>query len=184
MGARTLAAVGDVDVQRLRLETLGGDEGRHVAEPDVFHPTAGDGRDHGQPARRRVDDELGLWLRERQHAGLQRGGRERDRAVAARGRVAVVVEEEHAELRPVVDGIGDEAAVHIGMAARLVDQELPHAVEVLGRIAPLVEHRLAGNRPDAPGHDPEGLTGRVVVDRCDDHPPAGTATTPLCASAA
>ena len=69
----------------------------------------------------------------RQAAALERPRDERDRAVAARGRVALVVEEDDAEVGAVVLGLGDEAAVHVGVAARLVDEQLADVVEVLER---------------------------------------------------
>jgi hypothetical protein len=57
-----------------------------------------DARYRLEPARRNVDDDARLVSRDRQHARLERPGDERDRAVAARGRVARVVEEHDTEV--------------------------------------------------------------------------------------
>ena len=61
----------------------------------------------------------------------------------ARGRVAGVVEEHDAEVRVLVVRLDDEAPVHVRVAARLVDEQAPHVVEALERVAPLVEDRRA-----------------------------------------
>ena len=98
---------------------------------------------------------------------LDRPRDERDRAVAARRRVARVVEEDDAEVGTLVLGLGHEAAVHVGVAARLVDQQAANIVGVFESVAPLVEDRAAEKRVDAAGDDAERLAGRVVVDRAD-----------------
>ena len=79
------------------------------------------------------------------------------------------MEEDDAEVGALVLGLGDEAAVHVGVAARLVDEQAADVVDVLERVAPLVEDRAAGKRVDAAGDDAERLAGRVVVDRADLH---------------
>ena len=61
----------------------------------------------------------------------------------ARSRVAGVVEEDDAEVGVVVVRLDDEAAVHVGVPARLVDEQPAHVVEPLERVAPLVEDRRA-----------------------------------------
>ena len=58
-------------------------------------------------------------------AGLHRPHAERDRAVAAGGREAVLVPEQHAEVRALVVGRDEEAAVHVGVPARLVAEQPP-----------------------------------------------------------
>ena len=98
---------------------------------------------------------------------VERPGHERDRPVAARRRVPGVVEEDDAEVGAVVVRLDDEAAVHVGVPARLVDEQPAHVVEPLERVAALVEDRRAARRFDAARDDPEGLAGRVVVDRAD-----------------
>ena len=67
----------------------------------------------------------------------------------------------------VVVRLDDEAAVHVRVAARLEDEQPPHVVEALERVAALVEDRRAAERLDSAGHDPERLAARVVVDRAD-----------------
>ena len=67
--------------------------------------------------------------------------------------------------------LDDEAAVHVGVAARLVDEQPPHVVEPLECVAALVEDRRAVRGIDSAGHDPERLAAGVVVDRADLHAP-------------
>ncbi len=55
------------------------------------------------------------------------------------------------------------------MSARLVDEEAAHVVEAVVRVAALVENRRTLELVGARGDDPEGLAGRVVVDRRDSH---------------
>jgi hypothetical protein len=77
------------------------------------------------------------------------------------------VEEDDAEVGAVVLGLGDEAAVHVGVAARLEDEQPADVVELLLREAALLEDRGAAKRVDAAGDDPERLAGGVVVDCLD-----------------
>jgi hypothetical protein len=81
------------------------------------------------------------------------------------------VPEQHPEIRARVVGLDEEAPVHVGMAARLVAEQPPHAVDrVVGRrgSAPLPDGR-AGDRRHPRGHDPKRLAGGVVVGRRDLH---------------
>ena len=75
------------------------------------------------------------------------------------------MEEDDAEVGALVFGVGDEAAVHVRVTSRLVDEELADVVEVGGRKSAPVEDRGALERSDAVGDDPEGLAPGVVVDR-------------------
>ena len=68
----------------------------------------------------------------------------------ARGRVAGVVEEDDAEVGAVVLRLGDEAAVHVGVPARLVDEQPAQVVEPLGGVAALLEDRVAAERLPRP----------------------------------
>ena len=107
----------------------------------------------GQAAARHVDGDgdLACARRDRDAAGLDRPGHERDRPVAARRRVALVVEEHDAEVRPVVVRRRDEAAVHVGVAARLVDEQPADIVEVVARPSAGARGRSG---PRAPGTPP------------------------------
>jgi hypothetical protein len=79
------------------------------------------------------------------------------------------VPEQHAEVRAVVVGLDEEAAVHVGVPARLMAEQAPHDVDRLrrGGVLAALAHRGAGNRRGAGGHDPERLARRVVVRRRD-----------------
>ncbi len=120
-----------------------------------------------EPAGGDVDDDPRLGLLGREPAALERPRDERDRPVAAGGRIALVVEEDDAEVGAVVLRLGDEAAVHVRVAARLVDEQLAHVVEMLQRKTALVENRAPRGRLDAAGDDPKRLAARVVVDGLD-----------------
>ena len=124
LGARRVerAAVGDVDLACRRLEACAPDERRHVAEPHRAHLAAVHESPGLEPPGRHVDDDPLLALAPLDHALVECPGDECDRAMAARGRVAGVVEEDDAEIRAVVVRLADEAAVHVRVAARLVDE--------------------------------------------------------------
>ena len=173
-GAVERAAEPDVERERaagrLDDDIAGQHERGHVAEADGLDPTGviEAGR-AGQPARGDVDRQRDLVRArlDREAAGIDRPGHERDGPVATGRRVALVVEEHDAEVAGRVVGRRDEAAVHVGVAARLVDEELADVVEVRGRPATPFRHRAAFERGHAAGHDPEGLAARVVVGRRD-----------------
>ncbi len=159
----------DLTAPGLDRHVSGEDEGRHVPEADRLHVTAVgvDPGDTREPARRDVDRHGRLGPRDREPAGFEGPGHQRDRPVAARRRVTLVVEEHDAEVGAGVVGLGDEAAVHVGVAARLVDEQATDPVEDLAGEPATLEHGRALERPDAAGHDPERLAARVVVDRRD-----------------
>ncbi len=79
------------------------------------------------------------------------------------------MEEDDAEIGARVVRLDDVAAVHVGVAARLVDEQPAHVVEPLERVAALVEDRCAPKRIDTARHDAERLARRVVVDGPDLH---------------
>ena len=94
-----------------------------------------------EAARGDVDDDVVLSFAPLDDAVVERPRDERDRPVAAGGRVARVVEEDDAEVGAVVVRLDDEAAVHVGVPARLVHEQAPHVVEPVVRVAALVEDR-------------------------------------------
>ena len=156
----------DVDPVARRLEVASVHERRHVPKAHRHDATLLDPGNRWQPSRRHVDDDL----RPLDQPALDRPGDECDRPVPTGRRVAGVVEEDDAEVCPFVLRLGDEAAVHVRVAARLVDEQAADVVDVLGGVAPLVEDPRAGERLDAAGDDPEGLARGVVVDRPDQRP--------------
>jgi hypothetical protein len=120
-----------------------------------------------QPAGRDVDDDVVLALLPLHDPIVERPGHERDRAVPTGGRIAGVVEEDDPEVCAVVVRRDDEAAVHVGVAAGLEDEEPADVVEPLERVAPPVEDGRAARLVDAARDDPERLASGVVVDRGD-----------------
>ena len=77
------------------------------------------------------------------------------------------MEEDDAEVGALVVRLRDEAAVHVRVPARLVDEQLAHVVEPLERKAALVEDRGALERRHTAGDDAKRLAGGVVVGRLD-----------------
>ena len=77
------------------------------------------------------------------------------------------MEEDDAEVGALVVRLRDEAAVHVRVPARLVDEQLAHVVEPLEREAALVEDRGALERRHTAGDDAKRLAGGVVVGRLD-----------------
>ena len=116
------ASEGDVDDPARRLDPLGPDERRHVAEAHGAHPPAFDGRPRLEPAGGHVDDDPVLPVGASDHALVERPRHERDRPVPAGGRVALVVEEDDAEVGAIVVRRDDVTAVHVGVPSRLVDE--------------------------------------------------------------
>ena len=155
---------------RLDLHVAREHERGDVPEAHRLDPTvAVQARRAGEPARRNVDrdrDLTGARFR-RDATGVDRPGHQRDRPVPARRRVALVVEEHDAQVAVGVVGWRDEAAVHVGVAARLVDEELADVVDIRGGPAAAFRHGPAFERRDTAGHDPERLATGVVVGRRD-----------------
>ena len=164
------AAVGHVDRDARGLARRGRRRttarcGRRRLDAPAAHAHARDDAAGGD-----VDRHVDLAVARRGHRPRLDGPRaERDRPVPARGRVAVLVPEEDAEVGAVVVGRHQEAAVHVGVPARLVAQQPADRVDGLGRGRALaaLAHRGAGDRRDARRHDPERLARRVVVRRRD-----------------
>ena len=162
------AAVGDVDRDARRLHPARDHVGRHVAERHrrdrparAAHPR------HDAPGRH-VDRHLRLAVGlARDPARLHRPRAERDRAVPARGRVAVLVPEQHAEVGAGVVGRDREAAVHVGVPARLVAQQAAHGVHLgaAARVLAPLAHGGARDLGRAAGDDAERLARGVVVGR-------------------
>ena len=115
----------------------------HVVEIDAPDLAARDARMGGDQAGRAVDAHAGLRRRHRQEAGFQRHLGDGDDAVAAHGAVALVVHEEHAEVGAGRDRRGEEAAVHVGVAARLPHERGAQAVAALPHPAPLASAELS-----------------------------------------
>src|SRR5918992_1022061 len=133
-------------------------------------PPAPDPGDHA--AGGDVDGHIDVAVGRRGHtAGLDRPRAERDRAVPARGGVAVLVPEQHAEVRALVVRRHEKAAVHVGVPARLVAEEPPDPVDLVGARGVLTPggDGLARDLEHILLDDPKRLAGGVVVGRRDLH---------------
>ncbi len=74
------------------------------------------------------------------------------------------MEEDHTELGALVLRLRHEPAVHVRVTARLEDEELADLVEVVERVAPLLQDGASAQRGDATADDAKGFAGRVIVD--------------------
>src|SRR4029079_1423220 len=119
---------------------------------------------------RDVDDDAVLTLAALHDPRVERPGDERDGSVTTGRRVPRIVEEDDPEVGSLLR-LDDVAAVHVGVAARLVDEEAAPAISPVWRVAPLLEDRVAAQPIHTARHDPERLARGVVVDRANFHVP-------------
>ena len=92
---------------------------------------------------------------------------EGDHRVAAHGRVALVVQEQHRHVGVGMVGRHEQGAVHLGMAARLAHQQAAVAVEPRLRVPPPLQERGTFRGRIAVGDDPHGLACGVHLDGAD-----------------
>ena len=88
--------------------------------------------------------------------------------------------EQHAEVGAVVVRRNHKAAIHVGVAARLVAEKPTDPIDLLrarGVLTPRAD-RHTGNVECGGIDDPKRLTGRVVVSRPDLHAPQSLASGP------
>jgi hypothetical protein len=90
-----------------------------------------------------------------------------DHAVTAHRAPAFVVHEEHAGNGRRAHGLGQQRAIHVGMAARLEHQRPSQMIDVALGPGALVEHRLAFGTRKAVHNQAQRLTGRMRVDSPD-----------------
>jgi hypothetical protein len=83
------------------------------------------------------------------------------------------VHEEDAEVAVGRHRLGGDRAVHVGMAARFEHDRAPQSVQVLARVAPLLEDRPARDRIDPTGDDAERLARSVRIEGRDAPPALG-----------
>jgi hypothetical protein len=140
-----------------------------ITEADRDDAVVLDERPRVEAPRRDVDDDVVLAFVALHDPGVERPGDERDRPVAARGRVAGVVEEDDAEIGARL-GLDDVAPIHVCVPARLVNEEAANVIQPVVRVAPLLEDRVAAQRVHTARDDPERLARGVVVDRTNLHP--------------
>ena len=114
-------------------------------------------------AARRIDADRRCYASRSNRAALNERGSKRNGAVAAHGRVPLVVHEEHADLRLVVIWRHKDAAVHVGMAAWLPHQQLAKVIVLLQCRATPLENRGASELRIAAHHNTKWFTGRVIV---------------------
>jgi hypothetical protein len=156
-----------LDLDPRNLQATSPDEGGHVAKTDRSHLPALDARPGLEAAGGDVDDDARLALLLRDDPLVERPRDERDRAVAAGGRVAGIVEEDDAEVGVLVVRLDDVAAVHVRVPARLEDEQPTDVVEPLERVTPFLQDRAAAERLHSSRDDPERLPAGVVVDGAD-----------------
>src|SRR3989454_6395375 len=74
------------------------------------------------------------------------------------------MKEDHSELGTLVFRLRHEAAVHVGVTTRFEDQELADVIEVVERVAPLLEDGASAQRRNAAADDAKRFAGGVIVD--------------------
>ena len=77
------------------------------------------------------------------------------------------MEEDDTNVSIVVVSRGDEAAVHVGVPTRLVDNQLADGIGVGHRVAAPVEDSGAGKLRRTIDHDAKWLPGCVVIGNLD-----------------
>ena len=95
---------------------------------------------------------------------------QRDHGVTAHGRVALILQEQHAQISVGQIGLDQQGPVHVGMTTRLGHQQAAKMVEPSLGEAALVEERGALERRIAARDDPHRLATGVHLDRGDPVP--------------
>lgn len=88
---------------------------------------------------------------------------QRQHCVAAHGAVALVVQEQDAQVRVRQFARHQHSPVHIPVAPRLEDEPSSQVVKVLAHVAPLGQQRGADHFRTPRQHDAQGLAARVHV---------------------
>ena len=109
----------------------GESERRDIVEADLAGSPVMDSSPCSDKARRCVNRHPRLGLDSIDHSGFHRGGRDADDPVAAHGAVALVVQEQDAEVRFGRLRRRDDAAVHVGVPPGLPHQGGAEVVQVL-----------------------------------------------------
>jgi hypothetical protein len=112
----------------------------------------------------RERDVVAIGRREIDDPALDRQRRDRDDAVAAHRAEALVVHEEDAGVRVGAFRVGQERAVHVGVAARLEHQHASQVVMLAQHLRAAFQDRGAAQGRDAGRHDAQRLTAGVRVD--------------------
>ena len=100
-------------------------------------------------------------------SGSVRSTQPSETAVAAMVAIALVVNEDDAEVRAFRDGIGQIAAVHVGVAARLQHQRAAQMIGVLLEPRAPLDDGLAGHLRQPARDDTKRFAARVHFDRAD-----------------
>ena len=124
-------------------------------------------RHRHDPPGRCVDADLLAGEFRRQHARLEQRRHHGDDAVAAHRAVALVVQEEYAEVRIGCVRWQHDAAVHVCVASRLPHQRPAVVVEPVPRIAPPRQHRVTFWQRHAREQDAQRLSAGVSVQHGD-----------------
>jgi hypothetical protein len=74
------------------------------------------------------------------------------------------MEEDHPKLGALVLRLCDETAIHVRVPAWLEDEQLADLVEVVERVAPLLEDGASAQGRDPTADDAKGFAGGVIVD--------------------
>src|SRR6266513_3293099 len=145
-------------------QTVEEHEARDISEANRADAPILHGGHRFQAARGYVDHDLYQPAGGGNDCGVDRPGHQRDGAVAARRAVAGGVKEDYPELGAPIFRLRHESAVHVRVPAWLEDEKLADVIEVVERVAPLLEDRPAAQRRHAAADDAKGFAGGVIVD--------------------
>ncbi|VTR68095.1 hypothetical protein DESC_690032 [Desulfosarcina cetonica] len=169
------AAVGDVVAHRPQPRHRHGlisaqYKGRHIVEghalhPSGLHPCMG----RNQP-RRCVDAHRGERFDHRYQPRFHGHGGHGDDAVAAHGAVALVMQEKHPEIGVYRHRRGDDAAIHVRVAARLPHEGPADGIMLRDHVASVLKDRGAGKFRQPAGDNPEWLAAGMGIEGGDFSP--------------
>ena len=167
-GAAEHDVAGDLaEDRRLHFEVALIDESRHIGKAHAADLAAIPLDPGFDEAGRRVEADPGFRRAALDEVQLHQHLAERDDAVPAHVAIAFVVDEDHAEIGLVGHRRQQVGAVHVGVAARLVHQELAQIVALGLQPGALVEDGGARHRRHAGGDDAQGFAAGVGVDGVD-----------------
>ena len=143
-------------------------ETRHVEEAHAGDAAPVPPHEGLDEAAGRVDPYARL-RRFRQHpAELHRSRGERDDAMAAMVGITLVVDEHHPEIRPLADGVAEDAAIHVGVPARLEHDGLPEVIGIRLEPGAAIDDAGARRAGEAAGDNAERLAAGMHFHGGDD----------------
>ena len=104
-----------------------------------------------------------FWFDSFHQPHLNQDGADRDGPVAAHGRIPTRLKIHDSKICALVGGRYNQSRVHIGIAARLMDEKRPKEIQVGVHISHFFNHCGAGNRRYAADDDPLWISFGVSI---------------------